>query len=257
VLARHGFGAPTTVDELFEVSAALAKAGVTPIAVGSREPWTLALFVFESLLVAEQGATFYTDYLSGRLEPDDPKVVLVLEKAIDLFAFFNQDHARLSWLQAIELLIGGKAAMTVMGDWARVTLNASGMKLDTDYGEQAFPGTAATFVFTSDTFSVPVHAKNRAGARRLLETIGSREGQRALNLAKGSLPARGDVDIGGDAALRDKHERFQGGETALALSGLVPSQFAEDLGQALAEMAASHDPEPVVHTLRSRYALLR
>jgi hypothetical protein len=47
------------------------------------------------------------------------------------------------------------------------------------------------------------------------------------------------------------------GLMVLALSGIVPPRFAEDVGAVLAEMAAQRDIEPVVHTLRSRYALLR
>ena len=60
-----------------------------------------------------------------------------------------------------------------------------------------------------------------------------------------------------DQTARDKKALWQGGALVLALSGIVPPRFSEDLGTALAEMLSRHDPEPVVHTLRSRYALLK
>ncbi len=114
----------------------------------------------------------------------------------------------------------GRAAMTVMGDWARVSFNAHGLQIDRDYGEWAFPGTASTFVFTSDTFPLPRHAKNKRGAERLLRTIGSVGGQQAMNEAKGSLSARADVLPPGDPILREKHRLLQKGPLVLALSGI-------------------------------------
>src|SRR5690606_20661019 len=139
----------------------------------------------------------------------------------------------------------------------RASFNAHGLQIDRDYGEWAFPGTASTFVFTSDTFPLPRHAKNKQGAERLLRTIGSVGGQQAMNEAKGSLSARADVLPPGDPILREKHRLLQKGPLVLALSGIVPPQFAADLERGLAEMIAQRDVEPAVQTLRSRYALLK
>ncbi len=257
VFRDHGLSEPRTVEELLADGQKLQEAGIPLLAVGSREPWTLALLTFECLLVSREGPHFYESYFRGGMRPDDPKLVATLQQALELLKYANPDHARLSWLQALDLVARGHAAMTVMGDWARVSFNARGMTLGEDYGEFAFPGTEQAFVFTSDVFPLPVNSKNKAGAKRLLGTMASREGQRVMNLAKGALAARLDVMTGGDPVLQHKRELLTTGELALALSGLLPGRVADDLGRGLADMAAQQDVEPAVLTLRSRYNLMR
>ena len=258
VFARFGLVPPTSVADFKKIAQKLKGTGVVVLAVGSREPWTLALLTFESLLVGREGPAFYNDYLHGKLKADDPRVLRTLDAVLELAPTMNADHAKLNWLQAMELVVRGQAAMTVMGDWATMFFNAQGMKSGVDYAEIPFPGSEHTYVFTSDAFSLPIEAKNRAGAERLLSTIGSVEGQRVISLAKGALSPRSDVmPPETDQTARDKKALWQGGALVLALSGIVPPRFSEDLGTALAEMLSRHDPEPVVHTLRSRYALLK
>lgn len=257
VFKNYGLSEPKTVDDLKAMGHRLEGTGVRLFAIGSREPWTLALMAFECLLVAREGPSFYDGYFRGHFRADDPRVVADLKALLELLAFANEDHARLTWHQAVDLVVRGKAAMTVMGDWARGSFAAHGFKIDQDYGEIAFPQSEETFVYTSDAFPLPIHAKNRAGAERLLRTIGSVEGQLAVNGARDSLSARMDAPPPEDTVLAKKYALFKRGPLLLALSGLVPSRFAEDLATSLAEVADQHDVEPAVQTLRSRYALLR
>ena len=251
VLDKYGLSVPQTVADLHTMARKLKGTGVSVMAVGSKEPWTLALLAFECLLVSREGPTFYSDYLHGRLKADDPRVLRTLDAMLELSPLLNPDHAQRNWLQAIELVSRGQAVATMF-------FNAQGMKSGKDYIEIPFPGTENTFVFTSDAFALPVEAKNRAGAERLLRTIGSPEGQRVINAAKGALSPRADVPPPESApAYAQKHLLWQKGALVLALSGIVPPRFSEDLGTALAEMLVRQDIEPVVHTLRSRYALLK
>lgn len=257
VFQQHGLSEPRSLADLGRMGKLLKGSEIPMFAIGSREPWTLALFVFECLLIGREGAKFYEDYFGGLLQPDDRRMLATLRDAIELLDYANPDHARLSWLQALDLVVQGRAAMTVMGDWARVSFNAHGMKLGEDYGEFAFPGTDDTFVFTSDAFSLPRSSKNPEGAKRLLATMASREGQKAMNDAKGALSARLDVVPSMDPILEQKHRLLIQGPLVLAFSGKVPTRFADDLGEALAEMIAQRDLEPVILSLRSRYALLK
>ena len=57
------------------------------------------------------------------------------------------------------------------------------------------PGTAGTFVFTTDTFGLPRGVRNRAGALELLGMFGSLAGQDTFNPLKGSIPARKDARV--------------------------------------------------------------
>jgi len=258
LFAALGLTEPASVADLLAQGSKLRDRGVPLIAVGSREPWTLSLVMFECLLVSREGSAFYRDFFSGRLTPDDPRVVAALRAGIDLFAFANGDHPQLSWLDAVERVVRGQAAMTVMGEWARGPFLAAGMKLGVDYGEVPFPGTADTFVFSADAFGLPVDAKNREGAQRLLATLGSVEGQRAISRARGTLAARIDAPpAGDDPVLTRDYQLLEAGHLLVALSGMVPASVSADLDSSLAEMLDRRDVEPVVQTLRSRYALLK
>jgi glucose/mannose transport system substrate-binding protein len=259
VFDRYGLAVPTSVADFRAMAKKLKGTGVSLLAVGSKEPWTLALVAFECLLVSREGPTFYNDYLRGKLKPDDPRLLATLDAMLELGTYFNPDHAQRNWLQAIDLVVRGQAAMTPMGDWASMFFNTQGMKNGQDYAEIAFPGSEGTFVFTSDAFALPIEARNEAGALRLLHTLGSAEAQRAIAGAKGVLSPRADVHppAGSQPIQQQKHVLWQKGALVLALSGIAPPRFSEDVAVALAEMLSRRDPEPVLHTLRSRYPLLK
>lgn len=257
IFQKYNIPIPTSPSDIKSIAQQLAGKDVIPLAIGSRDPWTLSLYFFENLMVALEGRAFYTDYFSGLLRSDDPRVERALDMGLQSLEFANPDHAQLTWLQAIDLVIQGRAAMTVMGDWAKITFEAHGFKMGVDYEEIAFPGSEDTFVFTSDTFPLPIHAKNREGAIRLLSTMGSKEGQEAMNRAKGALSARIDVPVPNDPLMRRKHELLRNGSAILALSGRLPAQFAQDLNVALMEASTQKDVEPLLHMLKSRYALLK
>jgi glucose/mannose transport system substrate-binding protein len=258
VFAKYGLAEPQTVADLAAMGGKLRGSGVPLIAVGSREPWTVALLMFECLLVAREGPEVYRDYFSGKLTAADPRIIRTLEAGLGLFAFVNPNHRELSWLQAVEMVTHGEAAMTVMGDWARAPFVQAGLKLGQDYGEIPFPETAGTFVFSSDAFALPVDAKNRAGVERLLAVLGSPDGQRAVSQSRGTLAARIDVPPPEtDLVLRANYALLERGALVMALSGLLPAGFGDDLFASLTEMLDQQDVDPVLHTLRSRYALLR
>ena len=75
---------------------------------------------------------------------------------------------------------------------------------------------------------------------------------------KGALSPRADVEPPAEEPTQvKKHELWLHGNLVLALSGIAPPRFSEDLAAALAEMFDRRDVEPVMHTLKSRYALLK
>jgi len=258
VLAKFGLREPTSVADLLAQGRTLRDKGVPLIAVGSRQPWTLSLLLFECLLVSREGTAFYRDFFAGRLAPDDRRIVGTLQAGLELLAFANPDQRQLSWEQAVEKVVRGEAAMTVMGEWARGPFIAAGMRLGVDYDEIPFPGTTYVFVFSADAFGLPMDAKNRAAAARLLATVGSVEGQRALSQARRTLAARVDVPPpADDPALARSYALLQKGPLLMALSGLVPAAVTRDLDASLGEMTDRRDVDPVVQTLRSRYVLLK
>ena len=74
-----------------------------------------------------------------------------------------------------------------LGDWANGMFTEDGLA-EGDYGYAPAPGTAGVYQFLSDSFVLPVGAKNRDNAIAWLSLCGSKEGQDAFNPVKGSIP---------------------------------------------------------------------
>lgn len=257
VLAARGLEPPASVADLVAAGRKLRAAGVPLFAISGKEPWQLGHFVFEGLLIAREGADFYRSYFAGAEQPDDPRLVKTLQQGLELIRYANADWQDLTFLQATELVARGKAAVSVDGDWMAVYYAPDGLTDSSPIGEGAFPGSEKTFVFTSDLFSLPTSAKNPEGATRLLTTVGSAEAQRVLAKVKGCLAPRSDAnDAGGTAIQRQKTELLRRGDLALALSGVTPKQFHDDVNWALLETFKQRNVEPVLQALRSRYHLL-
>ncbi len=257
LLAANGLTPPASVAELKAAGRKLRAAGIPLFAMSGKEPWQLGHFVFEGLLVAREGPDFYRRYLGGGERPDDPRIVKTLEEALELLQYANSDWQELTFLEAADMVVQGKAAMSVDGDWMTVYFAKDGLSASSPIAEGAFPGSEETFVFTADLFSLPVRAKNAAGAKRLLSTIVSPETQRVLSRVKGSISPRTDFnDAGLTAIQQQKVQLLRRGNLALALSGIVPTQFHDDVNWALLDMAKRRNIKPALDTLRSRYHLL-
>jgi glucose/mannose transport system substrate-binding protein len=101
------------------------------------------------------------------------------------------------WNDAVSLVITGKAAANVMGDWARGEFSVANMKAGTDY--DCFPGLGYAEILDTggDVFFFPKQkdAAITKGQMVLASTMFSKPVQVAFNLKKGSLPIRPDVDL--------------------------------------------------------------
>ena len=245
VLQDAGLEPPTTLSELYELAAALQAEGIEPFALGARGTWTIALLVFENL--------------QGELDSAaDPRMLEVLDETLRLWQYVSLDARSLEWDEAVARVHEGKAAMTVMGDWAKGTLKQLGGEPGITFGQVPFPGTDGVFVFTADTFPLPKGAPEREAALDVLATFASLEGQAAFNPLKGSIPARLDADPEDYDQLAQRAIRdFQDSRLVLALSGLAPAAFTDEVQQALGEMIDTGDPEPARFALTNRYDVLR
>ena len=162
----------------------------TPLSVGGS--WT-QVQLFETVLLSTLGAEAYTALFQPGGDWNAAEVGTAADKYAKLLGYANTASDGDDWPPATDMVIAGKAAYNVMGDWAVAQFTSKGKKEETDYGYFPVPGTDGTFDFLADSFTLPKGAKNPAGAKDWLMTVGSADGQLAFNLAKGSIPARTDV----------------------------------------------------------------
>lgn len=104
-----------------------------------------------------------------------------------------------SWEQSMTMTMTGEAAFFLMGDWTVASANLAGFSEDTDYYCTQTPVDwgGNGFILNSDSvvFFKQKDADYVEGQKLLAEIIMSPEFQSTFNVAKGSIPARTDVDL--------------------------------------------------------------
>jgi len=193
IFDQNNLKPPATWDDFFKVAEALKAKGITPLSLGDKLKWEAA-HLFEDILLATLGPDGYNGLWTGKTSWTGSGVRRALETFAKALQYVNSDHAALVWDQAAQMLIDGKAAMNVMGDWVAGYFTAKGWKPNVDYGFLPAPGTKGSFVIVTDTFGLPKKAPHREQALNWLRVVGSKEGQEAFNPKKGSICARTDCD---------------------------------------------------------------
>ncbi len=191
VLADNNLQPPQTFADFFNAAEALKAKGITPLALGDNGPWA-SVHLFETVLIGTMGAEKYNGLWTGKTDWKGAEVKQSLDNFKKMLAYVNSDHSALTWDQANDLVLSGKAAMTIMGDWVDAD-NIAKQKADVE-GWTLAPGNAGVYDALSDTFGLPKGAKNRDNVVGWLKLIGSKAGQEAFNPVKGSVCARADCD---------------------------------------------------------------
>jgi len=118
IFDKHDLTPPANWEQFIEACDKLKQAGVTPIALGSRERWP-AQFWFDYLLLRTAGPKYRQALMEGRVSYTDPEVKRVFKiwKSLLHAGYFNVSPNLLNWTDATKLVHSGKAAMTLMGTW--------------------------------------------------------------------------------------------------------------------------------------------
>ncbi|WP_066174980.1 ABC transporter substrate-binding protein [Bacillus marinisedimentorum] len=252
VFEENGVEPPTTFDEFFQVADKLQENGVTPLALGDKEPWT-ATHLFETVLLGELGPDDYNKLWTGELSFKDDKVVEAVETFKKMLGYINKDHSSRNWQDASQLVANGDAAMNVMGDWAKgYFVNDLNLKVNEDFGYVPTPNTEGTFMVITDTFGLPKGVSNPDDVKKFLAVLGSVEGQDAFNPLKGSIPARKDADVSKyDQYGKDTIEDFQNASLtpSVAHGSAAPEGFLTKLNQAINIFVTQQNVDQFVDTL--------
>lgn len=243
IFADNGLTPPTTWDEFFTTADALKAKGIVPLSMGTSEGFPLPQ-TFEVVLVGTVGGQGLNDLWSGKMKWSDPKVTQALETYKKLLTYTNQDRAALVWSDAVKLVLEGKAAMNIMGDWADGEFIKAG-KTDAEYAGVPAPGNQGSFMLVSDGFALPAQAPNKDNAINFLKLITTKEAQEAFNIKKGSICSRTDCDYSKfDAYLQSSAKDFASASaivpSATHGSAIVPS-WASSFSNVMQKFAADGD----------------
>ena len=171
--------------------------GVTPLALG--EQWTQK-HLFETILISTLGPSGWNALWTKGGNWNSAGVKTAINRFNQLLTdYTNSDAASLTWQDAGKLVIDGKAAFNVMGDWQDGYFSGStaggnlAKKPNVDYKWTAVPGTGGVYDWLSDSFTLPKGAPHAAEAKKWLAFLGSEKAQDTFNPVKGSIPARQDA----------------------------------------------------------------
>jgi len=216
IFDKNGLEPPTTFEKFWEVANVLQARGIIPLAQASKEKWEIS-HLFEDVLLGISGPGFYRQLFEGKVPWTDSRVRQALETMVQMFNYINADHAGLTWEGAADLVIQGKAAMIIMGDWIKEYFTAHNWMPDEDFGALPSPGTEGSFIAVVDAFCLPKTTIRRYAVYSFFQCLGSIEGQEAFNATRGSIPARIDIP-------REPYDRIAQREIDdLATNELVPS----------------------------------
>jgi glucose/mannose transport system substrate-binding protein len=185
-----GYLPPTFLDDL----AKLDKAGITPLCLGAKDPFTTTA-LFENTLLSVVGADGWRRIAEDRFHWDSDSVAEALRRFGQILDYADPQAAALTWDAATKKLAAGECAFETLNDSAFGELVSAGAVDGKTFGEVPYPGTDGTYVAVVDTFVRARQSENARKASEFLAVLGSPETQLAFSKAKGSVPIRTDVDV--------------------------------------------------------------
>ncbi len=193
----HGMKVPANWPEFKADVPKLKKAGIIPLATG--DSWNIP-GMFSVITAAIGGPDLHKKINIDK----DMKAIKgeESEKIFEEMAFIrdnmiDKSYVGRQWNDATQMVISGKAAGQIMGDWAQGEFSVANMKQGKDY--ECLPGLGVYQVLEAggDAFYFPKSKdpEKTAAQLRLASLMISKKVQVDFNLAKGSLPIRGDIDM--------------------------------------------------------------
>ena len=196
VFTDAGMTPPKDINELIADAPALVKAGIQPLSLA--QGWPVGLLV-NDVLVAQAGVENFVKVYKDRdvALARSPEFAKIFETLANIRQYTPADKMVPQWNEAVGLVIQGKAAANIMGDWAGGEFAVANMVAGKDF--DCLPGLGVTPVLNTggDVFYFPKSADPAVTAAQmtLASTLVTKEVQVAFNLKKGSLPMRADVDL--------------------------------------------------------------
>ncbi|WP_046472445.1 ABC transporter substrate-binding protein [Allosalinactinospora lopnorensis] len=185
---------PETVGDFVDALEQVAEeTDAIPLSVGAQ--WTVD-HLLENVLLGELGADAYNELWEPGADWNTPEVSEALQRFDSIMEHTQEESGSEDWQEPAQRVVDGEAAFNIMGDWAAGFFDELEMTAGEDYDWAPAPGTGGTYMWLSDSFTLPVGAPNEEAALSWLELVGSQEGQDIFNPLKGSIPARTDVDAG-------------------------------------------------------------
>ncbi|MEO0542308.1 MAG: extracellular solute-binding protein [Pseudomonadota bacterium] len=193
---------PTTWDEMLAACDTMKANGVTPFTIGTKFLWTAA-GVFDYLNLRTNGYDVHNALTAGEIKYTDDRIRTTFanwETMLERCSFVD-NHATMSWQEALAPFANGDAAMYVMGNFAVAGMKDAGLtedQIDFFQFPEITAGLARAEEAPADAFFIPANARNVDNAKKFLSFISQPEIQSAWNKTLGQLPPNSAAEINAD-----------------------------------------------------------
>ncbi len=233
---KAGLDVPTDWNEFTASAGALQESGTLPLAMG-QQGWQQSIaFGAITLAVAGQEAWNGVNIDKNADVARGAEYTAAFEAVVAARNLASESNVQ-DWNMATNLVITGQAGAQIMGDWAQGEFSVAEQVEGNDYS--CLPGLGLNPVIDTggDAFYFPVNddPEITAAQKELAALLISPEVQVSFNLAKGSLPVRGDIDMS------TANGCMQKGLKILADGGVLPSSditFSQDTQLQLEDLQA-------------------
>ena len=172
--------APKTWADFTAAGDKLLAGGVTPIAVGAKDDWTLP--IVHEVLAAPRfgGAAFQQEVLTGKKSFTDPNFVASIDVFKQLAKYFPKNVTGVAVTDAQTLFSAEKAAMFPGGSFDMATLKKANPKIDLGVFEVPAPAgspedKSTTAGWADGNFAVNAKSPNQEAALELVKWMSTKE----------------------------------------------------------------------------------
>ena len=181
VWQAKGYTVPTNWDDMLSLAGKMKNDGLVPFSFGygQGDSWT-PLGTFDYINMRLNGYQFHMDLMHGKQSWTDAKVQQVFTHFAQLIPYQQQGAAGRHWQDAAQALINKQTGMFTLGLFVAQQFTNPADLADLDFF--AYPEINPTYGTESveaptDGFMVSSKPKNVAGAKKLMEFLGSAQGE--------------------------------------------------------------------------------
>ncbi|MEN9528217.1 MAG: hypothetical protein RI932_90 [Pseudomonadota bacterium] len=210
--------APKTWDELLSAAQKLKAAGITPIAIGTKQAWPAAAW-FDFINMRVNGYAFHMNLLAGKGSYSSPEVKKTMATWAQLVKVgaFPETAAAMTWQEASALMWQGKAAMYLMGNFISSEI-PSAVKAQVEFFPfpTIDPKIPTAQVAPTDVYFIPAKAKNKANAKLFMSFLARADIQQKYNEVTGLLPVNTQAKIDTKNSFLKSGQQILGQATGLS-----------------------------------------
>jgi len=179
---------PTSWSEFKAASEKIKAAGITPLANGSADGWTMEI-MSGAVMPNFYGKSFFGEVTSGKTDFNDARYVGALNKMLELKQYMPDGFEGVDYATMKQLFLSGQSAMFIGGSWEIAGFTKEGVNFDfmpmpTEDGKT---GMVATFL--DGGYGVNAASENKAAALEFIKFTASKQFGQLLTDKLGNVSA--------------------------------------------------------------------